>query len=331
MSDLPEGQATRDGPASGSEGAGETSTLPRTGSTGLESAATAALALAVSSAEKAANHSAHAVRGERVPPPAGGSGQASRRRLPPRYAASAAAVLLALAGGWIGAQIVAAAPAEQPWAEAAGALRRSQEDVVRLTGDVKALKVAVEALKDSVERSRSETGAKQAQLAERLDRTDRAPQEMAAKIDQFAGQLNRIETIARDPIVKLAALGERLDRFERQIAADASNADPKPPAVAAAAPAASSPAAVPQAAPAAVPLPPPSPNSGSDKAKDEPVEGWVLHEVYDGVALIESRNRRLFEVGPGAMVPGVGRVEGIEKRGKRWVVVTAKGIIGTLR
>jgi hypothetical protein len=57
----------------------------------------------------------------------------------------------------------------------------------------------------------------------------------------------------------------------------------------------------------------------------------VLHEVYDGVALIESRNRRLFEVGPGAMVPGVGRVEGIEKRGKRWVVVTAKGIIGTLR
>jgi hypothetical protein len=53
--------------------------------------------------------------------------------------------------------------------------------------------------------------------------------------------------------------------------------------------------------------------------------------VYDGLALIESRNRRLLEVGPGAMVPGVGRVEAIEKRGKRWVVVTAKGLIGTVR
>jgi hypothetical protein len=61
------------------------------------------------------------------------------------------------------------------------------------------------------------------------------------------------------------------------------------------------------------------------------VDGWVLHEVSDGIALIESRSRRLVEVGPGEMVPGVGRVESIERRGKSWVVVTSKGVIGTVR
>jgi hypothetical protein len=76
----------------------------------------------------------------------------------------------------------------------------------------------------------------------------------------------------------------------------------------------------------------PAPVSEAKAApKDAPVEGWVLHEVYDGVALIESRNRRLLEVVPGETVPGVGRVEAIERRGKRWVVVTAKGVISTVR
>jgi hypothetical protein len=34
---------------------------------------------------------------------------------------------------------------------------------------------------------------------------------------------------------------------------------------------------------------------------------------------------------PGGMLPGVGRIEGIERRGARWVVVTDKGFIGTYR
>jgi hypothetical protein len=66
-------------------------------------------------------------------------------------------------------------------------------------------------------------------------------------------------------------------------------------------------------------------------AKDATVEGWVLHEVHNGTALIESRNGRLVEVAQGEMVPGVGRVEAIERRGKRWVVVTPKGAIETMR
>ena len=66
------------------------------------------------------------------------------------------------------------------------------------------------------------------------------------------------------------------------------------------------------------------------EAKPEPkpaIEGWVLREVYDGVALIEGRNKRLLEVAPGQSLTGIGRVEAIEKRGRSWVVVTNRGII----
>ena len=62
--------------------------------------------------------------------------------------------------------------------------------------------------------------------------------------------------------------------------------------------------------------------------KEMPVEGWVLRDVYGGVALVESRNGRLHEVVPGTKLPNVGRVEAIERRGRTWVVVTSKGIIG---
>ncbi|KQT53331.1 hypothetical protein ASG52_04165 [Methylobacterium sp. Leaf456] len=64
-----------------------------------------------------------------------------------------------------------------------------------------------------------------------------------------------------------------------------------------------------------------------DRAKPETVEGWAVRDVYDGVAILEDRRRRLVEVGAGDAVPGVGRVEAIERRGRNWVVVTRQGLI----
>ena len=69
----------------------------------------------------------------------------------------------------------------------------------------------------------------------------------------------------------------------------------------------------------------PDPKTAS---KDVPLEGWVLHDVQRGIALVESRNGRLHEVAAGQTLPSVGRVEAIERRGRAWVVVTSKGIIG---
>ena len=57
------------------------------------------------------------------------------------------------------------------------------------------------------------------------------------------------------------------------------------------------------------------------------VDGWMLRDVYGGVALVEGRAGGLREVAPGEYVPGVGEIRSIERRGRNWVVVTSRGII----
>ena len=57
------------------------------------------------------------------------------------------------------------------------------------------------------------------------------------------------------------------------------------------------------------------------------IEDWALREVLDGVATIQDRKRRVIEVARGDSVPGVGRVESVERRGRAWAVVTKQGVI----
>jgi hypothetical protein len=88
-----------------------------------------------------------------------------------------------------------------------------------------------------------------------------------------------------------------------------------------------------------VPLPVPAPGptlaavpdatgSIAPKQQDKPpvVAGWYLRDIFDGRALVESRSG-LYEIGPGAPLPGLGRVETIKRQDGRWVVVTPKGLI----
>jgi hypothetical protein len=56
------------------------------------------------------------------------------------------------------------------------------------------------------------------------------------------------------------------------------------------------------------------------------VEGWVLRDVANGGALIESR-QGIFEVYAGNPVPGLGRVDAIRRQDGHWVVVTTRGLI----
>jgi hypothetical protein len=253
-----------------------------------------------------------------APAPAAAAPKAGSRAaaLMRRPTAQAAALVIAVAAGWLGAEAVAgvragAPAAGTPWTETAQALRQGQQDVVRLTGDIKTLKVAIEALKESVDRSKADLLAKQAQVIERVERAERAPGD-GARFAKLAEQLDRVEAGGKEPAVRLAALTERFDRLERQLAAQPVAAKP-------AAPAADGPTQT-----GTLETKPPA----KEAARDLPLEGWVLHEVYGGVALVEGRNRRLYEVGLGGMIPGVGAVEAIERRGKRWVVVTQKGYIG---
>ncbi len=71
---------------------------------------------------------------------------------------------------------------------------------------------------------------------------------------------------------------------------------------------------------------------GGEKAGDEAVAkpavlpGWVVREVYQGVALIQGRRGEL-EVVPGVSIPGAGVVKSIERRGNGWTVTTTKGLL----
>jgi hypothetical protein len=240
-----------------------------------------------------------------------------------RTGAWAAGLAAAVGVGWFGgASVISAGRPSQTilaqWAEASANIRQNQEDMVRLTGDVRALRAAIDGLKDGVDRVRGETVSKQSQLLDRLDRLDRTAQDSAGKAARLAEQLERLASADRDP-AKLAPLMDRLERMEKQASA-ASPATPKP-----AAPATGEPSQTgsidtkPQAD-----LKPPI-------NKSAPLEGWVLRDIYDGVALIEGPNHRFHEVAPGQSVAAVGRIEAIERRGKAWVVVTSKGVIGAER
>ena len=207
------------------------------------------------------------------------------------------------------------------WIEANAGIRQNQEDVVRLTGDVRALKAAIEAVRDGVDRARGETVGKQSQLFERLDRIDRAAQDSSSKASRVAEQIERLASAERDP-VKLAPLVERLERIEKQASATASNPKPAAPAAAAASAEPGQTGSI-------------DPKGGIDAKPQAPkqalLEGWVLRDIYDGVALVEGPNHRLHEVSPGQTIGAIGRIEAFERRGKAWVVVTSKGVIGTER
>ena len=293
----------------------------------LDAAASAALALAVSSARKTSPNTRGSRGAEqpRLDPAASPSReiQAKSSRTRVQSFAFAAVALVALATGGLGAralQSVGQAGSEGVWPEMTQLLRDSHASAIRLAGDVKALKADLEDLKRALDQAQADARLKHARLEERLDRSVVAvrpvPPETLATLARMGEQLDGLESRSKDPAPKFDAVIERLEHIERRIAA------PMPVAVQ---PADLAPRA------AAPDLPAPTGTSLHVQAKDTPVEGWVLHEVYGGTALIESRNRRLVEVAAGEMVPGVGRVEAIERRGKRWVVVTSKGLIGTVR
>jgi hypothetical protein len=228
---------------------------------------------------------------------------AGRWSAPSRFAAQAAIALLLVGAGWSASYLGTLAnrgAIEKLEAETA----RSQEILARLSSDLESLKNTAAAFKEIEHTASTAAKSEQAKLSDRVE---------------------RLAISLQEPAKKLSSIEGRLDKMEGQITTTLASLNTKP-AAPAAPPAPAAPAAPPVTEAAAreeAPAPKP--------AKSEPVDGWVLREVYNGAALVESRNRRLYEVMPGGILPGVGKVEAIERRGARWVVLTDKGFIGTYR
>jgi hypothetical protein len=214
------------------------------------------------------------------------------------------------------------------WSRLSGRVETGASEATRLATDLSLLRDRTLQAQDAADKGRAETGARLGQVAERLDRLHRQETDLAAKVaavaDRLAAMAERQDHADREQAARLTALTDKLDK--RPVPAPVAAA----PAVA---PVASSPVAVaPVAAHKPVAAAEPVltgslPDKPADKAKPATIEGWVLRDVYDGMAMIENRNRRLVEIGPGDTLPGAGRVEAIERRGRSWVVVTSKGLI----
>jgi hypothetical protein len=56
------------------------------------------------------------------------------------------------------------------------------------------------------------------------------------------------------------------------------------------------------------------------------IEGYVVRFVHKGLAIVQGP-KGSYAVAPGVTLPNAGRVLSIQKRGNRWVVVTAQGLI----
>jgi hypothetical protein len=96
----------------------------------------------------------------------------------------------------------------------------------------------------------------------------------------------------------------------------------------------SAPQTTPSAQTVAVPTPRPAPRISAVETqipvRPAVVNGWSIRESRDGYVYVEGQ-AGIFQVVPGAPLPGLGPVESIKRQEGRWVVQTPKGIIVSMR
>ena len=79
-----------------------------------------------------------------------------------------------------------------------------------------------------------------------------------------------------------------------------------------------------------VPLPRPAPRIAAAVSRPAVVRTWRILRTRGNAIDVEGRDG-IYEVVPGAVLPGLGPVQSIERQGGRWMVVTPKGIIVSSR
>jgi hypothetical protein len=186
--------------------------------------------------------------------------------------------------------------AEEPAAQASAKDGAFEAAVARIDADIATLKASLD--------HTAKAGATQlSKTNDRLDKVEKAQAEPAAKLAKLSEAVDKLRTAQASVTTAAAASTSTKEK-------DVTGTIPQ------------------QAAAAAAPAPAPAPAAPpkAEVARLPTVEGWVLRDVANGSALIESR-RGMYEVYAGDPVPGLGRVDAIRRQDGRWVVVTSKGLI----
>jgi hypothetical protein len=225
-------------------------------------------------------------------------GSAGKRR----FGAMAAVVALATVAGALGGALATAGIGKLMAGDSAQASAQVSAKDSALEASVARLDAEIVALKAGLEHNSKATTGQLNKASDRLDKVEKAQGEPAAKLAKLTETVDKLRAAQASVTTAAAAPAP---------AKEVTGTIPQQQAAAAAAPAA------PPASAA-----PPKP----DVARLPTVEGWVLRDVANGSALIESR-RGMYEVYAGDPIPGLGRVDAIRKQDGRWVVVTSKGLI----
>lgn len=241
-----------------------------------------------------------------VPPPRTVNSGRSRSRVILWGMGVAFVLGLGAAGVW--AVENGGAPARLHADASAPAPARVQDEVTRL-------RLSLDELRRELDQVKATNAVTLARLSSNLEKADR---ETVPRVAEFATRLDRLDREvsgkASDVAQKQGALQSRLERIEQQMSASSVVTGSVPTAGKTGASGADTTVV---ARSVATPAP----------ARPQVAGAWVLRDVYDGVAVVESRRGGLREVAPGEYLPGMGEVRSIERRGRSWVVLTSRGVI----
>lgn len=227
----------------------------------------------------------------------------------------AATVALAL-GTALGAGIVALSGHGQvpndPVAALGATLDAGRIETVRLAGEVTHLTQTMTEMRSATDTARREAATRGSTLGERLAQVDKA---IVAKIAALG---ERIDQTEREQNARIAALSAQLDKRPAVTVPIAAKAEPTQTGAL---------ADVKAVEPKLAETKPAEAKPKAVSEKPPVIDAWAVRDVYDGAAILENRRRKIVEVGPGDTLPGVGRIEAVERRGREWVVVTRQGVV----
>jgi hypothetical protein len=162
-----------------------------------------------------------------------------------------------------------------------------------------------------------------APVADNVAKTDTASlhAEIAKLRSEVAGLKASLDSANRNANQQFAKLSDRIDHTQADVSARATKtADQlQKDIVTGSIPSAPAPAATVTVTPPPPPPPPPI------------LPGWRLRDVYRGNAILQGRMGGMIELAPGDAFPGIGRVESIRRQDGRWVVITSRGMIVSMR
>jgi hypothetical protein len=234
------------------------------------------------------------------------------------YSAHAAIIIGLIGFAWTVSDHVVGRPASAAHQASAAPtldtqMAQLQATNIKLRDDLKTLRATVDTLRATVRRDTTPEQVRM--LSAGLEAMKTSLSTTNASMAQISGKVDKLQP------AKLHELSERVARLERQAL------DPAPTASFS-----RSATEKPQVVESA-PKPPVKPTviakadetpAVEDPAKPQIISGWVVRDVYRGVALVEGK-RGVMEVMPGMTIPGAGTVKSIDRHGGGWTVTTTKG------